>query len=121
MSAPHRQKRVDVLQGGRAGGAILLVEPCQKRLDMPAAVMDGVQRQASLLAHVGGELVNQVGTSATRHRRGLEPPQEAQPISSDLHEPLAAVACSGDAAVSSLMPNPTVGGRPDLLGCDRPC
>ena len=88
---------------------------------MPAAVVDGVRRQASFQAHVGGELVNQVGAGAARHGYGLKPPQEAQPISRDLHEPLAAEACSADTTKSSLMPHPSVGGRPDLLECDRPC
>lgn len=88
---------------------------------MPATVADGVRRQASLLAHVGGELVNQVSAGVTHHGRGLEPPQKAQPIRRDLHEPLVTEACSPDTTTSSLMPDPTVGGRPDLLRCDRPC
>jgi hypothetical protein len=92
-----------------------------RRVNMPAAVVDGVRRQASLQAHVRGELVNQLCASATRHGRSLEPPQEAKPISRDLHEPLAAEACGTDTTTSSLMPHPTVGGRPDLLGSYRPC
>ena len=115
LSAPHRQKGVHLLQVGRAGGAMLLVEPRQERLDMPAAVVDGVRRQAAFHAHVRGELVNQVSAGARRYGRGLESPHEAQPIGRDLHEPLAAETCSPDTTVSSLMPDPTVGGRPDLL------
>jgi len=78
--------------------------------------MDGVRRQASLLAHVGGELVNQVGTAHAAPARPRSRPQEAQPISSDLHEPLAAVACSGDAAVSSLMPTQRAAADPISSG-----
>lgn len=100
---------------------MLLVEPSQERLNMPATVVDGVLRQASFQAHVGGELVDQVSVSATHYRPGLEPSQEAQPIGPDLHEPLAAEACSPDTTMSQLMPNPTVRGRPNFLGGDRPC
>ena len=70
---------------------------------------------------VGAELVNHVSAGASSHGRSLEPPQKAQPISSDLHEPLAAVACCADVAKSSLMPDPTIGSPCDHLGRYGPC
>ena len=118
LRTPHRKEGIHLFEADFSDGATLLTEPMQERLNVPATVVDGVWRQATLQAHVVGELVDEFSACAGHLGRCLQACQEAKPVCRDLYEPLPAEPGIANAVMTSLMTNPAIGRRLDLVRRD---
>ena len=66
------EERIDVAQLQIRHGAMALVEPREKALDVPAAIPDRVRRQPALLRHPLREVVDQAGKMPRTERPAHE-------------------------------------------------
>jgi len=114
LQPSQRKKGVDLFESHLAGAASLLAEPGQKRLNVPASVVDRVCRQAALLAQVAIEPLNQIGEWRRFRLLLLQSSQEAKPGRSGLNKPFPREPSRQDSPMPSLVTNPATGCHLDL-------
>jgi hypothetical protein len=83
------QKRIHIFQGNVIERTILLAQPDQEFLHLPALTADGGRGQAALIALVGGEIGKPACAWCGLGLWFWQTPQEVQPVRGRLDEELS--------------------------------
>jgi len=107
------QKRINIFQGNIVERTILLAQPTQKLLHLPALTANGGWGQAALIALVGGEIGKPIRKRIDVGLWFFQTSQEAQPACGRLDEEFSRPLEGLHTMTTVLLPSPAIRGYLD--------